>query len=193
MRSFSVCARARRPPPSTLASASSAAPGRAGAPSLARRPAPGRRPALSDDQRAEIREAFDLFDTQRTGKIDAHELKVCLRALGFAVAKEEVRRLVAEYDRAGEGRVDWDAFLEITTDKYLARDPEEEVRKAFALFDEDGAGKITLKAMRRVARELGEPLTDDELAAMIEEFDTDGDGMISEAEFHAIMTASSAF
>lgn len=34
------------------------------------------RPELSEDQRAEIKEAFDLFDTDRSGSIDYHELKV---------------------------------------------------------------------------------------------------------------------
>lgn len=37
-------------------------------------------------------------------------------------------------------------------------------------------GRISLKNLRRVARELGENLTDDELQAMIDEFDKDQDG-----------------
>lgn len=37
-------------------------------------------------------------------------------------------------------------------------------------------GTISLKNLRRVACELGEELTDDELKAMIDEFDKDMDG-----------------
>lgn len=93
----------------------------------------------------------------------------------------------------------------IVSEKILARDPLEEIRRAFQLFDDDGTGKITLRNLRRVAKELGEPLDDDELyvlrgsprlkmlitshsQAMIEEFDLDQDGEISEQEFFAIMT-----
>ena len=35
-----------------------------------------KRPELGDDQKQEIREAFDLFDTSKSGSIDYHELKV---------------------------------------------------------------------------------------------------------------------
>jgi centrin-3 len=63
----------------------------------------------------------------------------------------------------------------------------DEIRKAFALFDDDGTGKISLRNLKRVAKELGESLDDDELQAMIDEFDLDQDGEISQNEFIQIM------
>lgn len=61
--------------------------------------------------------------------------------------------------------------------------------KAFQLFDQDSSGKISLKNLRLVARELGEDLSDAELRAMIDEFDRDQDGAISQDEFLTIMRA----
>ena len=46
-----------------------------------------RGPELSEDEKQELREAFELFDTERKGTVDLHELKVLMRALGFDVKK----------------------------------------------------------------------------------------------------------
>lgn len=72
---------------------------------------------LTEDQRAEIQEAFDLFDTDKSGSIDYHELKVAMRALGFPVRKEEVRRLLSEHQSQADdsGGVQYDTFLDIST------------------------------------------------------------------------------
>lgn len=78
-------------------------------------------------------------------------------------------------------------------EKISNRDPTEEILKAFRLFDDDNTGKISLKNLRRVAKDLGENISDDELMAMIHEFDRDGDGEIDEEDFISILRSTSAF
>ncbi|SJL13638.1 probable CDC31-spindle pole body component, centrin [Armillaria ostoyae] len=146
------------------------------------------RPELSDEQRQEIKEAFELFDTDKDGCVDYHELKVAMRALGFDMKKAEVLKLLRDNDKTGHGLMEYEDFVKIMAERILARDPMDEIRRAFQLFDDDNTGKISLRNLRRVAKEIGDRLEDDELQAMIDEFDLDQDGEISEQEFFAIMT-----
>lgn len=69
------------------------------------------------------------------------------------------------------------------TAKMGEKDSKEEILKAFRLFDDDDTGKITFRNLKRVAKELGENMTDEELQEMIDEADRDGDGEINEDEF----------
>lgn len=111
-----------------------------------------------------------------------------MRALGFDMKKAEVLKILRDHDDTGHGLMDFDNFAKIMSERILARDPMEEIRRAFQLFDDDNTGKISLRNLRRVAKEIGDRLEDDELQAMIDEFDLDQDGEINEAEFMAIMT-----
>mmetsp|Transcript_5316 Transcript_5316/g.9567 ORF Transcript_5316/g.9567 Transcript_5316/m.9567 type:complete len:166 (-) Transcript_5316:74-571(-) len=151
------------------------------------------RAKLSGSQQAELKEAFGLFDTEQIGSIDYHELKVAIRALGFNVTRDEARGLAEEYDVEAKGRVTLEDFLHIMTGLYANRDPAEQIRKAFQLFDQDNSGKITLRNLRRIARELGENLDEAELQAMIDEFDRNLDGSIDADEFTRIMSQNSTF
>lgn len=156
---------------------------------------------LSEEQREEINEAFNLFDLDKDKRIDYHELKVAMKALGFDVPKSDIVALLQTHgvpsqaspaQGAGAAYVhskmllSLAAFQGIMAARILARDPREEILRAFELFDEGGKGKISLQDLRRVARELGEGLQEEELVAMIEEFDLDGDGMIDQDEFLSI-------
>ncbi|KAG8894518.1 Calcium-binding component of the spindle pole body (SPB) half-bridge, partial [Tulasnella sp. 408] len=169
-------------------------------------------PEISDEQKQEIKEAFELFDTDKDGALDYHELKVAMRALGFDLKKAEVLKVLKDHDKTGGGLIEFDDFAKISeqefgatrfgrakrlttprflstvSERILSRDPHDEIRRAFQLFDDDHTGKISIRNLRRVAKEVGENLDDDELQAMIEEFDLDMDGEINEAEFFAIMT-----
>jgi centrin-3 len=83
-------------------------------PSTSTLPARNNGPSLTEDQRQEIKEAFELFDTDKDGAIDYHELKVALRALGFDMKKAEVVKMMRDNDRQGDGLMDWDAFQKIS-------------------------------------------------------------------------------
>ncbi|KAG4431801.1 hypothetical protein IFR05_012722, partial [Cadophora sp. M221] len=47
-------------------------------------------PPVTDDQKEEINEAFTLFDLDKDHRIDYHEFKVALKALGFDLPKPEI-------------------------------------------------------------------------------------------------------
>lgn len=82
-----------------------------------------------------------------------------MRALGFEPKKEEVKKLVADFDKDGSGLIDYEEFLQVMTTKMGERDGKEEIIKAFRLFDDDETGKISFKNLKRVAKELGENIT----------------------------------
>ena len=150
---------------------------------MPRTAAPRVRLELTAEQRAEVRQAFDLFDTNGQGIIDADALKVVLRALGFDPRKEELRAMIANVDKANTGTIDFNEFLEILIVKMSERDTREEASRAFRQFDLDGRGRVSFDNLKVVARELGEAMTEEELQEMISSADLDEDGTIDEEEF----------
>ncbi|NP_001116902.1 centrin 4 [Xenopus tropicalis] len=102
-----------------------------------------------------------------------------------------MKKIISDIDKDGSGIIDFEDFLSLMTQKMSEKDSKEEIMKAFRLFDDDNTGKISFKNLKRVAKELGENLTDEELQEMIDEADRDGDGEINEQEFLRIMRKTS--
>merc|ERR1712070_1369817 len=148
---------------------------------------------LTEQQKVEIKEAFELFDTDGSGSIASGELKMGMKALGFEPKPGEIEKLIHSVDDDGDGEMDYDDFERMMERKILDKDQKDDLLKAFSLIDDDQTGKISLKNLKRVAKELGETMTEDELVEVIAESDKDGDGELSVDEFLAVMKKNELF
>lgn len=147
----------------------------------------GNHSGLTRHRRQEIKEAFELFDTDNSGTIDAKELNVAMRALGIEMTEEEIKKMIADVDKNGTGVIDFDEFEHMMTAKIGERDARDELMKAFRIIDEDKNGKISDVDIMRVTKDLGETFTLDEIREMINEADRNGDGEVDAEEFVRIM------
>lgn len=114
-------------------------------------------------------------------------LQMAMRALGFEPRREEIKKIISTVTKDDSDSISEDQFVEIMSEKIAEKDTREEILKAFRLFDDDQTGKISFKNLKRVAEELGENLTDEELREMIQEADKDNDGEVNQDEFLRIM------
>lgn len=118
---------------------------------------------LAPEQVEEIKEAFNLFDADGSGSIDYRELKAAMKALGLHVGKDELRKMITDVDTDGSGSVEFPEFLAMMSAKMGPSDTRAELQKVFEMFDSDKTGKIAFTSLKRVARELGESMSDEEL------------------------------
>ena len=144
---------------------------------------------LTEDEVLEIREAFDLFDTDKSGEIDVQELKQALMNLGIDTKNQTLQNMLADIDKNGNANIDFDEFIDMMTAKMSDKDTREDLEKVFELFlGDDDTDKIDIKHLKRVCKELNENMSDDELNEMIVRADLDRDGKVSFEEFYTIMT-----
>ncbi|CAN7072605.1 unnamed protein product [Brassica oleracea var. botrytis] len=160
---------------------------------VSRKEKPRRHHGLNQQKRQEIKEAFDLFDTDGSGTIDAKELNVAMRALGFEMTEEQIEKMIADVDKDGSGAIDYDEFYHMMTAKIGERDTKEELTKAFKIIDLDNNGKISADDIKRMAKDLGENFTDAEIREMVEEADRDRDGEVNMEEFMRMMKRTAAY
>ena len=148
---------------------------------------------LTPQQKKEAKDAFDLFDTSGTGKMDQKELKIALMTLGFEISKEKIRKILSETDLRNPDTITFNEFLQIIHSQLPFRDTRKELEEAFKLFDIDNTGRITFKNLKDVLTSMGEQLTDQEIIEIIAEADKNGDGTISLDEFINLVKDSAIF
>ena len=137
---------------------------------------------------------FDLFDTNGTGKIDPKELKAAMQSLGFDSKNPTIYTLIADLDTpeaAKNGGVNFDDFVGSINNKLGDKESKEGIHRIFELFiDDPNADTITLSSLKKISKELGENMSDEELKDMLERASKNGVELTFE-EFYDIMTKKS--
>jgi len=83
--------------------------------------------------------------------------------------------------------INFENFLDAITDKLGNKESRDGIARIFDLFDDDKSTSINIHNLRRVAKELGETMSAEELKEMLERAASNGDE-ISFEDFYFIMT-----
>ena len=95
---------------------------------------------LTEEQTAEFREAFALFDKDGDGTISTKELGTVMNSLGQKPTAAELETMINEVDIDGNGEIDFEEFLTMMAKKLKETDLEEDIREAFRVFDNKNSG-----------------------------------------------------
>merc|ERR1711881_278146 len=146
---------------------------------------------FSDQDKADFRKNFNLFDKKRTGAIPIGDMGTVLRSLGQNPTEAELAALCEEVDKDKSGTIEFEEFIDLMARTNKTHEAmEEEIKNAFLTFDADGSGYIDREELVNVLTTMGDPVDEETINGMIAEADVDGDGKIDYKEFTKIMLAS---
>lgn len=143
---------------------------------------------FTEEQIAEFREAFQIFDKDHDGMILTKELGTVMRGLGQNPSDNEIAQMILDVDENGDGTIDFKEFLGLIAEKLKTSGNKQELLEAFKLIDKDGIGALPAYEFRYLMSTSGEDIEEEEIDEMIKEADLDGDGTIDFDEFIRMMS-----
>ena len=149
---------------------------------------------ISTEENEDLRQAFDLFDVKENGKIDPNEIKETMKQLGFDTKNPTIFKIIEDLDTPESkknGGITFSEFSESMTKRLGDKESKEGVRRIFDLFVDDvNAEYIPLESLKKIAKELGDKSSDDELKDMIE-CASKNNGKLSFDDFYYIISKNS--
>ncbi|OIR58780.1 MAG: calmodulin [Amphiamblys sp. WSBS2006] len=141
---------------------------------------------LTEEQRRELSETFEFFDTDKDGRLRREELESVVASFGQDVSEDALCSMFADVDMDTDGMIALDAFLSGMAKQLEEPFSREEVyQKTFSLFDKKKRGVLDKEDIRQMMISLGEEFTESSLERLFQE--TGADGPLSYEEFRVFM------
>jgi Ca2+-binding EF-hand superfamily protein len=141
----------------------------------------------------DIKEAFELFDSNGDGKINVREIRGAMQSIGYDEKNPTVYEVITELDNPrskNSGGATFNDFCQTVNYRVPEKETTEDLRKVFNLFlDDPNSNTTSLESIKRVADELGENIEEIELNAMLNKASKSG-ARLTFDDFVAIMTGN---
>ncbi|KAL8444629.1 hypothetical protein Emag_005412 [Eimeria magna] len=112
----------------------------------------GRRRELREEQKIEIKEAFELFDAEKTGKMDYHELKALTQKFLDRDPSEELLKAFRLFDDDDTGKISLKNLRRVARE--LGENlSDDELQAMIDEFDRDMDGEISQEEFMSIMKQ----------------------------------------
>ena len=132
---------------------------------------------FTEEDKADFLEIFKKFDKHGTGVIPSSELAQTLAELYKEVSPEDIEMLIEKFEIKKYNNVDCPEFIKMIC-FMVEKENLEVMERAFDVFDKNDDGFITIKELREVLNNIGEPgvkISDEDFNNLIDDIDVKED------------------
>ncbi len=144
------------------------------------------KPEFDKTELHSIEKAFKLF-ADRNGIMQLNNMLIAMKELKLDQSEPVIYELIQELDSEIKTGLTYDDFVGKLTAKLQDRESQRSTERSYELLVEDPNGTLNFQALKKVANEIGDQTSDEDLQRLIKNGASNGND-ISYDEFHAIMT-----
>ena len=110
-----------------------------------------------------------------------------MRELGMEPTEDELKELIGNVDDNHSGTIEFEEYLAMLVKMKKEESDDADILDAFVEMDTNGNGYLDAAEIKRALVKIGEKVDSEEVQALINEADINGDGQVDYKEFAKLM------